>query len=183
MLRKQLNDLETFLARVGFSLLPDVGNYGDYQIPKVGSIAFSSSSLWSVTYFSAEASRVPFLSTARQFFSSQVLRALKSSCLPLNSSSHLSVSGLVYFTSLSFWFFPFFHSFFFPSYSTFCRGWPTPATPLWRHVAWDPAQRPSALAPLGPSALAAGIHTPSIPTYNKLSFQFLPIVIDRKSVV
>lgn len=79
VLRKQLNDLERVLVRVGFSLVSDVGNYGGYQIPKVDSIVFSSSPLWSVTSISAEASRVPFLSTARQFFSSQVLLALKSS--------------------------------------------------------------------------------------------------------
>jgi len=77
-LRQQLNDPGRLLVRVGFSLLPDIENYGGYQIPKVGSIAFSSSLLWSVTYFSPEASSVPFLSAAHQFFSSLVLLALKS---------------------------------------------------------------------------------------------------------
>lgn len=177
MLRKQLNDLERVLVRVGLSLLPHY--YGGYQIPKVGSIAFSSSPLWSVTYMSAEALCVPFFSTAHQFFSSQVLLALKSSVFHW---IHLISQFLVRCISLlsRFDFFPFFHSLLFPSCSTFSRGWPTPAAPLWRRVAGD---LPSALQPSLPPDLQPWLlesilppswpATSSVCNYCQLFFQFV----------
>lgn len=124
---------------------------------------FSSSPLGSVTYFPAEALHVPFTVYCPSVFllsgapSSQVL------CLSLTSSSHLSVSDLVYLTTLSFRFFPFFSLI--PWLLLLSWGWLTPAAPLWCRT-----------LPFRSSALAAGICTLSIPICNKLSFQLLPIV-------
>lgn len=91
-------------------------------------VVFSSSPLGSVISFSSEVSHVPFLATAHQFFSSQLLAALKSSILhwlhllisqfliwciwPL-SPSDFSLSALLFLGC-----------------SIFSGGWLSPAFPL-----------------------------------------------------
>lgn len=104
------------------------------------------------------------LSTAHQFFSSQVLPALRSSvfhwlyllisqfliwCIWPLSPFDFSLSSLLFLGC-----------------SSFPGGWLTPAASLWCRT-----------LPFRSSALAAGICTLSIPICNKLSFQLLPIIV------